>query len=267
LSGDLDKSFDVNVYDIDLFDNTASDVRALHDDGRYVICYISAGSREDWRDDASDFPSSVVGRNLDGWPGEKWLDISQLEIVMPVMRARIDLANAKGCDAIEPDNTDAYQANSGFQISKNDEIAYFSALSDYVHSLGMAIALKNSLELIPSVIAVADFAINEECMQYSECDSLNDFINAEKPVFHCEYSARFDPCNGPNGFSSIRKSLDLTARPLIECLSTPVLEEEVGPPFHEEVECQPCDCNCGLPIPVVSIVDCGSNLCLHAVCE
>jgi len=30
----------------------------------------SGGSYEDWRSDAASFPTSVLGNNLDGWPGE-----------------------------------------------------------------------------------------------------------------------------------------------------------------------------------------------------
>lgn len=43
--------------------------------GRKVICYFSAGSYENWRPDRHDFPSDVLGNNLEHWEGEKWLDI------------------------------------------------------------------------------------------------------------------------------------------------------------------------------------------------
>lgn len=31
---------------------------------------------EDWRDDADDFPAEAIGNDLDGWGGEKWLDVT-----------------------------------------------------------------------------------------------------------------------------------------------------------------------------------------------
>lgn len=71
ISGTVDLSVNVPVYDIDLFDNDASVVSALKAKGRKVICYMSAGSFEDWREDASSFTSVVKGNDLDGWPGEK----------------------------------------------------------------------------------------------------------------------------------------------------------------------------------------------------
>src|SRR5947209_3274497 len=67
----VDTSFNVQMYDIDLFDTPQSTIDALHAAGRIVICYFSAGSWEDWRADASSFPATVLGNNLDGWPGEK----------------------------------------------------------------------------------------------------------------------------------------------------------------------------------------------------
>lgn len=51
-------------------------IDVLHDQGKHVVCYISIGSYEDWREDAGDFPDDAVGNTMDGWAGEKWLDIT-----------------------------------------------------------------------------------------------------------------------------------------------------------------------------------------------
>ncbi|CAN0308119.1 unnamed protein product [Hapterophycus canaliculatus] len=32
---------------------------------------------EDWRDDAEDFPDSTIGLRMDGWDGERWLDVNR----------------------------------------------------------------------------------------------------------------------------------------------------------------------------------------------
>ena len=63
----VDGSFDVDVYDLDLFETDASIVAALHAQGRKVIGYISVGSWEDWRPDAARFPPEVIGRDYEGW--------------------------------------------------------------------------------------------------------------------------------------------------------------------------------------------------------
>ena len=111
LSGEIDTSFNVDMYDIDLFNTPASLISQLQADGHIVICYFSAGSWEDWRPDADQFPAAVLGDNLEGWPGERWLDIRRLDLLAPLMAARFDLAASKGCDGIEPDNIEAEKTN------------------------------------------------------------------------------------------------------------------------------------------------------------
>lgn len=101
---------DVDIYDLDLYDNDAETFAALHERGKKVICYFSAGSWEDWRDDADDFDDADLGLVLDGWPGEKWINVSS-PAVRDIMAGRIALAAEKGCDAIDPDNVDGYVSN------------------------------------------------------------------------------------------------------------------------------------------------------------
>ena len=75
------------VWDIDLYvdpklegnpitPNTEA-VDAIHARGGHAICYVSAGSWENWRGDADSFPASVKGKT-NGWPGERWLDIRRI---------------------------------------------------------------------------------------------------------------------------------------------------------------------------------------------
>lgn len=72
-----------------------------------MICYFSAGSYENWREDAEDFQPGDLGKELDGWPGEKWLKIGS-ENVREVMKRRVQMAKDKGCDGVDPDNVDGY---------------------------------------------------------------------------------------------------------------------------------------------------------------
>ena len=98
---------DVAVFDIDLYSNPVETIEYLHELDRRVICYFSAGSYEDWRDDESDFDEEDLGDDLDGWPGERWLKLDS-ENVRAIMTKRLDLAAEKGCDAVDPDNVDGY---------------------------------------------------------------------------------------------------------------------------------------------------------------
>src|SRR3954454_9781909 len=94
-AGTLDTSLAVDVYNLDLFDTSASVISDLKSKGKHVVCYFSAGSYENWRPDTGSFPASVLGRDLDGWAGEKWLDVRNLDVLIPIMRARMELAAQK----------------------------------------------------------------------------------------------------------------------------------------------------------------------------
>ena len=211
-SGSLNPNVNTQVFDVDLFDTPQNTIDLLHIQGKKVICYFSAGSSEKWRSDFSRFPASVKGRNLSGWAGEKWLDVRQLTILMPIMRDRIALAKQKNCDAVDPDNVDGYTNKTGFKITYNDQLAYNRALATEAHTQGLAIGLKNDLNQIPDLLNDFDFAINESCMVYNECSLVAPFIAANKPVFHIEYQADITAiCSLGNsyGFSSMKKNQNL----------------------------------------------------------
>ncbi|MFI6337888.1 endo alpha-1,4 polygalactosaminidase [Streptomyces sp. NPDC050535] len=187
LSGRVDTSVAVPVYDIDGFENSAAVVRRLHESGRKVICYINAGAWEDFRPDRSAFPASVLGRS-DGWSGERWLDIRRRSLLRPIMAARLDMCREKGFDAVEPDLLDGYTNDTGFPLTAAHQLAYNRMIAALAHERGMAVGLKNDLEQIPDLVRDFDFAVNEQCAEFDECSSLSPFIKADKAVFHVEYS-------------------------------------------------------------------------------
>lgn len=98
---------DVAIYDIDLFDTPRETIDTLHRLGKKVICYFSGGSYEPGRPDSGEFEEADLGKELDGWPGEKWLKLSS-ENVRRIMKGRVELASEKGCDGVDPDNVDGY---------------------------------------------------------------------------------------------------------------------------------------------------------------
>jgi hypothetical protein len=214
LTGTIDTSVDVTMYDIDLFDTSTTVIDQLRGDGRIVICYLSAGSWEDWRPDADDFPDEVLGNPLAGWPDERWLDIRQLATLMPIMAARLDLARQKGCHGVEPDNIDGYTNSSGFPLTATDQLAYNQALADAAHQRGLSIGLKNDLDQVTQLLPHFDWALNEQCFEYDECDLLAPFIDTGKAVFGVEYSgnpAVFCPQANTRQLSWLKKKLALDA--------------------------------------------------------
>jgi hypothetical protein len=184
----VDTSVDAQVYDIDLFDNDAPVVQKLHDQRRKVIGYISVGSWEDWRPDKGQFPLDVLGKDYEGWPGEKWLDIRRIDRLAPIMRARLDLCKAKGFDAVEPDNLEIHDNDTGFPITYQDQLNYAHWLAAEAHARGLAIGLKNAADMVTDSLAIFDFAITEDCFFQGWYDRVLPFIAAGKPVFAAEYT-------------------------------------------------------------------------------
>ncbi|WP_437901065.1 endo alpha-1,4 polygalactosaminidase [Sorangium sp. So ce124] len=215
LTGTIDTSLDVAMYDIDLFDAPQAKIDTLRAAGKKVICYFSAGSSEDWRDDASSFPAAGLGNPLDGWPGERWLDTRNAG-VRNVMKARLDLAVQKRCDGVEPDNVDGYTNSPGFPLTAATQLDYNRFLAAEAHARGLSIGLKNDLDQVKDLVGSFDWALNEECHEYGECEMLTPFIRAGKAVFHAEYvdaSKANAVCSAtkPLGLSTLIKKLDLDA--------------------------------------------------------
>jgi hypothetical protein len=187
LSGAVDTSFDVSMYVIDPFSSRPA-IDELRAAGRTVACYISGGTWEPWRDDASQFPASVLGNPLEGYPSEKWLDIRSSAVRM-LMQARIEQAKARACDAIELQSLDAHTADSGFPISRSDVLDYTTWLSSVAHSLGLRVGLSMSGDLVSAVEPLLDWGLTEQCLAYNECEAWRVVTGAGKPVFMIEFGS------------------------------------------------------------------------------
>ena len=213
----VDTSVNAQVYDIDMFDNDASVVSSLHAQGKKVICYISAGSWENWRPDAAQFPSSVIGNNYAGWAGEKWLDIRKINTLAPILRARLDQCKQKGFDGVEPDNIESFNETTGFPITYQDQINFNEWLSAEAHARGLSIGLKNDPDQVADLLPHFDWALTEDCYAYGWCNEMSPFVTAGKPVFMAEYTDtgvtlnQFCPQAATLQFSPIFKNRDLDA--------------------------------------------------------
>ncbi len=211
LSGTLNTTIDVQMYDIDMFDNSRAAVTQLHADGRAVVCYIDAGTWENWRPDAGRFPAPVMGAP-NGWPGERWLNVRKLGVLRPIMRHRLDLCERKGFDAVEFDNVDGYQNHTGFPITGSDQLRYNTWLANQAHRRGLSAALKNDLGQVRNLLPYFDLALNEQCFQYRECWKLKRFVNDGKAVFGVEYqlhTSEFCPRANNMNFNFLKKRLSL----------------------------------------------------------
>lgn len=212
--GPIDTDVEAEVFDLDWQDTPAETARALKDRGKRLICYINAGAWENWRADSKAFPSAVIGKTMADWPAEKWLDIRRHEVLLPLMIARINTCRLKGFDAIDPDNIDGYTQDTGFPLTKQNAQTYFEALAAAAHERGLSIGLKNAQGLLAQSSRIADFAVNEQCLQYHDCDAYGSLLGAGKAVFHIEYKGTLEQvcAASPAGFSTIMKPVKLTAQ-------------------------------------------------------
>jgi hypothetical protein len=187
ITGTVDTGVDVAMYDIDLFEASDAAIEALHDADRVVICYFSAGSLEDFRPDVSEVSPDAVGRRLDGWPDERWLDPTHPD-TRALLTARLDRAVERGCDGVEPDNVTAYDNATGFPVSAAEQLQFNRFIADEAHRRGLSVGLKNDLEQLDALQPWFDWALNEECLAYDECEVYADWLDAGLAVFHTEYA-------------------------------------------------------------------------------
>ena len=211
-TGKIDLSVEAAVFELDAFDTPATTIEQLHQKGSLTICYINAGAFEDWRPDACQYPESVIGKDYAGWPGESWLDIRQLDVLKPILEARLDVCLAKGFDAVEFDNVDGWQNDTGFEISSQDQLAYNKALAEAAHVRGLAAGLKNDPDHMAELEDWFDFAVVESCFSQGWCEQTSPFLNAGKAVFVIEYVPIEQYCQESKNLSisliQKRRSLD-----------------------------------------------------------
>jgi hypothetical protein len=213
----------ITVFDIDGEYTSAETVQALKDWGAargktvIVICYIDVGAYENYRSDAWKFEQAhalkpLIGNPDEGWEGSFWLDIRQTDVLLPIMEARIrDWCQAKGFDAVEPDESEVWDNDPGFPITLAQNVAYSRAIAELVHSYGLSVGLKGNNGEAALYEPFSDWSLTEECFEFDECGVLVDaFVRNGKAVFNIEYDV--DPnCAWANAnrMNSARRDLHL----------------------------------------------------------
>jgi len=179
-------NFEYTLIVIDMEDSTFTEIEDLKKQKKEVFCYISSGSWEDWRSDASDFPERIKGDPLDNWAGEKWLNISDSK-TLELIKLRVDKAVIKGCNGVEFDNADGYTNTTGFSLNYEDQRIFNKSLGEYAKGKGLRTILKNDLNQLNDLEPFYDIAVNESCNEYSECDLYEDWISKGKYIYNIEY--------------------------------------------------------------------------------
>lgn len=214
LQGRIDNLRPVAAYDIDGFGNPTAEVARLHATGKHVVCYVDAGTWENWRPDAGRFPRSALGRP-NGWPGERWLDIRQPPVVSLIAQRTAGQCQGKHFDAVEFDNIDAYSNRSGFPITAADQLRFDRWLAATAHADGLAVFQKNDPEQARQLEPYFDGLLSESCHIYSECAAYHPYLRAGKPVLDAEYGlapSRFCAVERRVGIMGARYDLALDGR-------------------------------------------------------
>ena len=212
LSGTIDTTVSRPVDDVD-YQTPLATVTALRSNGTRLICYVDAGGWENYRSDRGAYPTSVLGKIMQGWPDERWVDIRRIGVLMPIIRRRAEVCKQHGFSAIDWDDVEGYQNASGFPLTARDQLHFNMALANMTHRLGLAVGLKNDGGQAARLAPYFDFAVNEQCFDYHECSLLKPFIKAGKPVFQIEYHPLPQLCARAHAahFSTLVKHLSLDA--------------------------------------------------------
>lgn len=130
------------------------------------------------------------------------------------MAGRLEVARQKRCDGVEPDNVDRYTNATGFPLTAADQLGFNRFLAREAHARGLSIGLKNDLDQVAALVVDFDWALDEQCHEYSECDMLAPFIAAGKAVFQVEYGGaaraqQICPAANARNHDALVKSLDL----------------------------------------------------------
>lgn len=185
ITGEVDPNVDAELFVVDLFDVDSQQVTQLQAAGKVVMAYVSVGTLESWRPDAGRFPQSAVGRTLDNYPDEAWLDTRDAD-VRAAMQARLERAVTKGFDGVFASTFGAYRQNSGFDVTKADELDYHHFLTSAAHALDLSIGLSSDFELATDLAAEYDWVIAMGCIARDACGELAPLMTRGVPVFDLE---------------------------------------------------------------------------------
>ena len=164
-------------------------VERLQRRGIVVICYLApAPGRVPARRRL--FPAErdrqldrLGGRALARHPGASWPKFA------PIIWARFDLAVARLRRRRARPEQPARQ-RPGLPDHARGSEGVVLEVAGQAHRRGLSVGMKNGIETSDrDTVAAFDWALNEECFQYDECDALQPFIDAGKAVFAVDYRA------------------------------------------------------------------------------
>lgn len=188
--------------------------------GLYNICYVNGYQAQPDENDfwLEEHPDLVL-RDGNGDPvidpdwDEMLLDISTPEkrtALAAIVGGWITGCAEAGYQAVEIDNLDTYSRSDGL-LTEDNAVEFMTLLSAAAHDVGVAIAQKNSTEILGRAAEMGtDFCVAEECSVYDECGDYVDVYG--DAVLMIEYGeADFaQGCADYPGHSIVLRDLYLT---------------------------------------------------------
>jgi hypothetical protein len=213
-----------DVFVIDFFadDGTTPNstaVARIHARHAHAVCYVDAGTWENWRPDAARYPAKVRGKS-NGWPGERWLDIRAVNVLQPLIGARVAQCAKAGFDAVDFDNVDGYANDTGFPLTGAQQLAFNRMLARVAHAHSLAVGLKNDVGQLAALRTSFNFAVNEQCFTYHECNGYDAWTKTGRAVVEIEYrgkASQFCGAAGTGRRDAMHKELALKASPWVPC--------------------------------------------------
>jgi hypothetical protein len=191
----------VTLLDIDGFGATASLVADLKKKGIYTVCYLNGGSYEPFRPDSAQYPEYLKVQQDPDWPDEYFLDVTDVfkpnSVLAKILRNRIQMCKQKGFDAIDPDNLQNDQNVTDGSITTPQQIDFNGWVADTAHGFGLAAFQKNGPDKVlmkdrtgKMMVEKFDGILNEQCQEYDECTTLEEFSKRGKLTLNVEYRAK-----------------------------------------------------------------------------
>ncbi len=214
--GEIDPDLAVDLLIVPLFFTDAETLAPLKARGVRIVCTLHAGVWSSAWPDADAWQPAMLGRGVWGEATQRWVDIRQTS-VRDLVAARLDVAVALGCDAIDAYRLDAYLENTGLPITRGDQLVFDRWLAQAAHQRGLGIGLRGAVDLIPELMDHYDFALTDGCLERADCQLVLPFIDRGKPVYHWEFTTAsdggIDICAAARefGFTTIVKHRELDA--------------------------------------------------------
>lgn len=154
------------------------------------VIYFNLGTLESFRKYAvSPYPKSVIGKSVEGWPNERWLDLTNyrtMECLKENIKITISFLRKKyprWFPKIDLDNLDGWDYDTGFELDKKDVVEYVNEIISWFHrEFEGEVCYRNGWELVDMLKGDAIL-----CEEGLEQNFLKFYDRVQKPVYDIEY--------------------------------------------------------------------------------